>query len=161
MVIICQLWQTPPSCHKSSQKPPWSPGPVCTPWNQSSPIRTSYLDGGDEVKVLEFVILNKILGGWWVGVIMITVTKDENEENDNTSQETLVWDMYQSRTWDFSPQGDCFRKQCETELGGGTWSVLSFKIFDLFTIIYNTYFWGVKVILWRRIGRKWKEFQFK
>ena len=74
MVIICQLWQTPPSCHKSSQKPPWSPGPVCTPWNQSSPIRTSYLDGGDEVKVLEFVILNKILGGWWVGVIMITVT---------------------------------------------------------------------------------------
>ena len=51
---------------------------------------------------------------------MITVTKDENDENDNTSQETLVWDMYQSRTWDFFPQGDCFRKQYETELGGGT-----------------------------------------
>ena len=35
-------------------------------------------------------------------------------------QETLVWDMYQSRTWDFFPQGDCFRKQYEAELGGGT-----------------------------------------
>ena len=51
---------------------------------------------------------------------MITVTKDENDENDNTGQETLVWDMYQSRTWDFFPQGDCLRKQYETELGGGT-----------------------------------------
>ena len=62
----------------------------------------------------------EFLWWWWVGLIMITVTKDENDENDNTSQETLVWDMYQSRTWDFFPQGDCFRKQYETELGGGT-----------------------------------------
>ena len=44
----------------------------------------------------------------------------EKDENDYTGQETLVWDMYQSRTWDFFPQGDCFRKQYETELGGGT-----------------------------------------
>ena len=44
----------------------------------------------------------------------------EKDENDYTGQETLVWDMYQNRTWDFFPQGDCFRKQYEAELGGGT-----------------------------------------
>ncbi|XP_023320280.1 ryanodine receptor isoform X3 [Eurytemora carolleeae] len=43
----------------------------------------------------------------------------EKDENDYTGQETLVWDMYQNRCWDFFPQGDCFRKQYETELGGG------------------------------------------
>jgi len=43
----------------------------------------------------------------------------EKDENDYTGQETLVWDMYQNRCWDFFPQGDCFRKQYEAELGGG------------------------------------------
>ena len=43
----------------------------------------------------------------------------EKDANDYTGQETLVWDQYQSRTWDFFPQGDCFRKQYETELSGG------------------------------------------
>ena len=44
----------------------------------------------------------------------------EKDENDYTGQETLVWDMYQNRTWDFFPQGDCFRKQYEADLSGGT-----------------------------------------
>ena len=31
-------------------------------------------------------------------------------------QETYVWELYQQRSWDFIPVGDCFRKQYEEEL---------------------------------------------
>ena len=31
-------------------------------------------------------------------------------------QETFVWELYQERSWDFFPVGDCFRKQYEEEL---------------------------------------------
>jgi len=48
--------------------------------------------------------------------LMYLINKDEN---DYTGQETYVWNMYQERCWDFFPAGDCFRKQYESELGGG------------------------------------------
>ena len=48
--------------------------------------------------------------------LMYLINKDES---DYTGQETYVWDMYQRRCWDFFPAGDCFRKQYESELGGG------------------------------------------
>ena len=38
------------------------------------------------------------------------------EEDESEGQETLVWDIHQSRTWDFFPQGDCFRKQFEINI---------------------------------------------
>merc|ERR1712038_1219513 len=44
------------------------------------------------------------------------ISKDETEY---TGQETYVWEMYQQRCWDFFPQGECFRKQYESELGEG------------------------------------------
>ena len=47
---------------------------------------------------------------------MYLINKDES---DYTGQETFVWNMYQERCWDFFPAGDCFRKQYESELGGG------------------------------------------
>ena len=34
----------------------------------------------------------------------------------NSLQETYVWELYQQRSWDFIPVGDCFRKQYEEEL---------------------------------------------
>lgn len=40
-------------------------------------------------------------------------------DTEYTGQETFVWNMYQQRSWDFFPVGDCFRKQYEDELGGG------------------------------------------
>ncbi|XP_037915514.1 ryanodine receptor isoform X7 [Hermetia illucens] len=40
-------------------------------------------------------------------------------DTEYTGQETYVWNMYQQRSWDFFPVGDCFRKQYEDELGGG------------------------------------------
>lgn len=39
-------------------------------------------------------------------------------DTDYTGQETYVWEYYQSRTWDFFPVGECFRKQYEDELAG-------------------------------------------
>ena len=48
--------------------------------------------------------------------LMYLINKDETEY---TGQETYVWEMYQQRCWDFFPQGECFRKQYEAELGGG------------------------------------------
>lgn len=33
------------------------------------------------------------------------------------SQESYVWKMYQERSWEFFPVGDCFRKQYEDQLG--------------------------------------------
>merc|ERR1711892_1585901 len=48
--------------------------------------------------------------------LMYLINKDES---DYTGQETFVWNMYQERCWDFFPAGDCFRKQYESELGGG------------------------------------------
>lgn len=33
-------------------------------------------------------------------------------------QESYVWELYQQRTWDFFPVGDCFRKQYEDEMSG-------------------------------------------
>lgn len=39
-------------------------------------------------------------------------------DTEYTGQETYVWNMYQQRSWDFFPVGDCFRKQYEDELGG-------------------------------------------
>ena len=48
--------------------------------------------------------------------LMYLINKDPS---DYTGQETFVWDMYQERCWDFFPAGDCFRKQYESELGGG------------------------------------------
>lgn len=41
-------------------------------------------------------------------------------DTEYTGQETYVWNMYQQRCWDFFPVGDCFRKQYEEELGGGS-----------------------------------------
>lgn len=32
-------------------------------------------------------------------------------------QESYVWKMYQERSWEFFPVGDCFRKQYEDQLG--------------------------------------------
>lgn len=40
-------------------------------------------------------------------------------DTDYTGQETYVWELYQKRSWDFFPVGECFRKQ-EEELSGGT-----------------------------------------
>ncbi|XP_015040429.2 ryanodine receptor isoform X8 [Drosophila pseudoobscura] len=40
-------------------------------------------------------------------------------DTEYTGQETYVWNMYQQRSWDFFPVGDCFRKQYEDELSGG------------------------------------------
>lgn len=34
-------------------------------------------------------------------------------DTEYTGQETYVWNMYQQRSWDFFPVGDCFRKQNE------------------------------------------------
>ncbi|OTF78189.1 hypothetical protein BLA29_003682 [Euroglyphus maynei] len=39
-------------------------------------------------------------------------------DTDYTGQETYVWELYQKRTWDFFPVGECFRKQ-EEELSAG------------------------------------------
>lgn len=39
-------------------------------------------------------------------------------DTDYTGQETYVWELYQKRSWDFFPVGECFRKQ-EEELSGG------------------------------------------
>lgn len=33
------------------------------------------------------------------------------------SKESYVWKMYQERSWEFFPVGDCFRKQYEDQLG--------------------------------------------
>lgn len=41
-------------------------------------------------------------------------------DTEYTGQETYVWEFYQKRCWDFFPVGDCFRKQYEDELMGGT-----------------------------------------
>ncbi|XP_055857542.1 ryanodine receptor isoform X9 [Episyrphus balteatus] len=41
-------------------------------------------------------------------------------DTEYTGQETYVWNMYQQRSWDFFPVGDCFRKQYEDELSGGS-----------------------------------------
>ncbi|CAM4882414.1 unnamed protein product [Rotaria socialis] len=38
-------------------------------------------------------------------------------DTEHTGQESYVWEMYQSRKWDFFPIGDCFRRQYE---GGGS-----------------------------------------
>lgn len=46
-------------------------------------------------------------------------------DTEYTGQETYVWNMYQQRSWDFFPVGECFRKQNEDkpkdkpESGGG------------------------------------------
>jgi len=40
-------------------------------------------------------------------------------DTEYTGQETYVWELYQQRSWDFFPVGECFRKQYENELGGG------------------------------------------
>ncbi|XP_037073436.1 ryanodine receptor-like [Pollicipes pollicipes] len=48
--------------------------------------------------------------------LMHLINKDETEY---TGQETYVWTLYQQRSWDFFPVGDCFRKQYEDELTGG------------------------------------------
>ncbi|TPP59596.1 Ryanodine receptor 44F [Fasciola gigantica] len=37
-------------------------------------------------------------------------------DTEYTGQETYVWELYQQRSWDFFPIGDCFRKQYEEEL---------------------------------------------
>ncbi|XP_061600533.1 ryanodine receptor 2 isoform X1 [Cololabis saira] len=46
--------------------------------------------------------------------LMYLINKDETE---HTGQESYVWKMYQERCWEFFPVGDCFRKQCEDQLG--------------------------------------------
>ncbi|XP_060131529.1 ryanodine receptor 1 isoform X2 [Zootoca vivipara] len=46
--------------------------------------------------------------------LMYLINKDETE---HTGQESYVWKMYQERSWDFFPAGDCFRKQYEDQLG--------------------------------------------
>ncbi|XP_076024958.1 ryanodine receptor 1-like isoform X1 [Genypterus blacodes] len=45
--------------------------------------------------------------------LMYLINKDETE---HTGQESYVWKMYQERSWDFFPAGDCFRKQYEDQL---------------------------------------------
>uniref|UniRef100_A0A3Q3W2P9 Uncharacterized protein n=1 Tax=Mola mola TaxID=94237 RepID=A0A3Q3W2P9_MOLML len=42
--------------------------------------------------------------------LMYLINKDETE---HTGQESYVWKMYQERSWEFFPVGDCFRKQYE------------------------------------------------
>ncbi|CAF2856854.1 unnamed protein product [Rotaria sp. Silwood2] len=39
-------------------------------------------------------------------------------DTEHTGQESYVWEMYQSRKWDFFPIGDCFRRQYESGSGG-------------------------------------------
>lgn len=77
-------------------------------------IGKDYLDGiphGFEIHVKkEHNLANYLF------FLMYLINKDEN---DYTGQETYVWKMYQERCWDFFPAGDCFRKQYESELGGG------------------------------------------
>ncbi|XP_072293061.1 ryanodine receptor 2 [Eucyclogobius newberryi] len=46
--------------------------------------------------------------------LMYLINKDETEY---TGQESYVWKMYQERSWEFFPVGDCFRKQYEDQLG--------------------------------------------
>ncbi|KAE8280778.1 Ryanodine receptor 2 [Larimichthys crocea] len=46
--------------------------------------------------------------------LMYLINKDETE---HTGQESFVWKMYQERSWEFFPVGDCFRKQYEDQLG--------------------------------------------
>uniref|UniRef100_H3C4X6 Ryanodine receptor 2b (cardiac) n=1 Tax=Tetraodon nigroviridis TaxID=99883 RepID=H3C4X6_TETNG len=46
--------------------------------------------------------------------LMYLINKDETEY---TGQESYVWKMYQERSWEFFPVGDCFRKQYEGQLG--------------------------------------------
>ncbi|XP_045927387.1 ryanodine receptor 2 [Micropterus dolomieu] len=46
--------------------------------------------------------------------LMYLINKDETE---HTGQESYVWKMYQERSWEFFPVGDCFRKQYEDQLG--------------------------------------------
>ncbi|CAF2800627.1 unnamed protein product [Rotaria sp. Silwood2] len=41
-------------------------------------------------------------------------------DTEHTGQESYVWEMYQSRRWDFFPIGDCFRRQYEPGGGGAT-----------------------------------------
>ncbi|UJR09568.1 hypothetical protein I4U23_013803 [Adineta vaga] len=41
-------------------------------------------------------------------------------DTEHTGQESYVWEMYQSRKWDFFPVGDCFRRQYESGSGGTT-----------------------------------------
>jgi len=41
-------------------------------------------------------------------------------DTEYTGQESYVWEMYQSRKWDFFPVGDCFRRQYEPGGGGAT-----------------------------------------
>ncbi|XP_014664679.1 PREDICTED: ryanodine receptor-like isoform X2 [Priapulus caudatus] len=43
----------------------------------------------------------------------------DKPETDYTGQETYVWELYQKRSWDFFPVGDCFRKQYENEIMAG------------------------------------------
>eukprot|EP00918_Siedleckia_nematoides_P083659 GHVU01183372.1.p1 GENE.GHVU01183372.1~~GHVU01183372.1.p1 ORF type:complete len:1551 (-),score=325.07 GHVU01183372.1:746-4819(-) len=38
-------------------------------------------------------------------------------DTEYTGQETYVWELYQQRSWDFFPVGDCFRKQYEDDPG--------------------------------------------
>uniref|UniRef100_A0AAV2JJ13 Ryanodine receptor 2-like n=1 Tax=Knipowitschia caucasica TaxID=637954 RepID=A0AAV2JJ13_KNICA len=45
--------------------------------------------------------------------LMYLINKDETEY---TGQESYVWKMYQERSWEFFPVGDCFRKQYEDQL---------------------------------------------
>ena len=37
----------------------------------------------------------------------------------NKKDKSIIMNYLFLRCWDFFPQGDCFRKQYETELGGG------------------------------------------
>ncbi|CAJ1067174.1 ryanodine receptor 2 [Xyrichtys novacula] len=46
--------------------------------------------------------------------LMYLINKDETE---HTGQESYVWKLYQERSWEFFPVGDCFRKQYEDQLG--------------------------------------------
>ncbi|CAF1140795.1 unnamed protein product [Rotaria sordida] len=46
-------------------------------------------------------------------------------DTEHTGQESYVWEMYQSRKWDFFPIGDCFRRQYESGSTGTTTTTTS------------------------------------
>ena len=37
----------------------------------------------------------------------------------NKDDKEIIYNIFNLRCWDFFPAGDCFRKQYESELGGG------------------------------------------
>lgn len=56
--------------------------------------------------------------------------------SSHLSQESYVWEMYQERSWEFFPVGDCFRKQYEDQLGW--WECRRFNYLECATSLIPT-----------------------